>query len=73
MTPWLVTKTAGRADWQIPMLPEHGQDILDDLKRKAQAGYPAIGPASFFITSSFSQPVKALTEEVSALASDTTR
>lgn len=36
-------KTAGRADWQIPMRPDHGQDILDDLKRKAQPGYPAIG------------------------------
>jgi mannonate dehydratase len=36
-------KTTGRADWSIPMRPDHGQDILDDLKRKAQPGYPAIG------------------------------
>lgn len=36
-------KAAGRADWQILMRPDHGQDILDDLKRKAQPGYPAIG------------------------------
>ncbi|AWD23675.1 mannonate dehydratase [Fuscovulum blasticum] len=36
-------KAQGRADWQIPMRPDHGQDILDDLKRKAQPGYPAIG------------------------------
>ncbi|QUS36226.1 mannonate dehydratase [Falsirhodobacter algicola] len=36
-------KAAGRADWQIPMRPDHGQDILDDLGRKAQPGYPAIG------------------------------
>lgn len=36
-------RAAGRADWQIPMRPDHGQDILDDLKRKAQPGYPAIG------------------------------
>jgi mannonate dehydratase len=36
-------KAAGRADWQIPMRPDHGQDILDDLNRKAQPGYPAIG------------------------------
>ena len=36
-------KAAGRADWQIPMRPDHGQDILDDLSRKAQPGYPAIG------------------------------
>lgn len=36
-------KAQGRADWSIPMRPDHGQDILDDLKRKAQPGYPAIG------------------------------
>ncbi|WP_117194420.1 mannonate dehydratase [Rhizobium terrae] len=33
----------GRADHQIPMRPDHGQEILDDLKRSAQPGYPAIG------------------------------
>ena len=33
----------GRADAQIPMRPDHGQDILDDLARGAQPGYPAIG------------------------------
>lgn len=36
-------KAAGRADWQIPFRPDHGQDILDDQSRKAQPGYPAIG------------------------------
>lgn len=36
-------KSAGRKDWNIPMRPDHGQDILDDLNRKAQPGYPAIG------------------------------
>ena len=36
-------KAAGRADVSIPFRPDHGQDILDDLKRKAQPGYPAIG------------------------------
>ena len=36
-------KAAGRTDWQIPMRPDHGQDILDDLNRKAQPGYPTIG------------------------------
>ena len=36
-------KAAGRADWQIPMRPDHGQDILDDLNRVAQPGYPTIG------------------------------
>jgi mannonate dehydratase len=33
----------GRTDTQIPMRPDHGQEILDDLKRGAQPGYPAIG------------------------------
>jgi mannonate dehydratase len=36
-------KAEGRADHQIPMRPDHGQEILDDLKRGAQPGYPAIG------------------------------
>jgi mannonate dehydratase len=36
-------RTEGRADATIPMRPDHGQDILDDLRRGAQPGYPAIG------------------------------
>jgi mannonate dehydratase len=36
-------KSEGRADWQIPMRPDHGQDILDDLTRRSQPGYPTIG------------------------------
>ena len=36
-------KHAGRADHQIPMRPDHGQDILDDLGRRSQPGYPTIG------------------------------
>ncbi|WP_417743183.1 mannonate dehydratase [Salipiger sp.] len=36
-------RAAGRADVSIPFRPDHGQDILDDLKRQAQPGYPAIG------------------------------
>ena len=36
-------KAEGRPDWQIPMRPDHGQDILDDTTRGAQPGYPAIG------------------------------
>lgn len=36
-------KQAGRQDWSIPMRPDHGQEILDDLNRAAQPGYPAIG------------------------------
>lgn len=36
-------KAAGRGDHQIPMRPDHGQDILDDLTRRSQPGYPTIG------------------------------
>ena len=36
-------KAESRVDAAIPMRPDHGQDILDDLRRKAQPGYPAIG------------------------------
>jgi mannonate dehydratase len=36
-------RAAGRPDHQIPMRPDHGQDILDDLNRNAQPGYPTIG------------------------------
>jgi mannonate dehydratase len=36
-------REAGRADATIPMRPDHGQDILDDIGRGGQPGYPAIG------------------------------
>ncbi|CCF20781.1 Mannonate dehydratase [Pseudorhizobium banfieldiae] len=36
-------RQAGRLDVSIPFRPDHGQDILDDLGRSAQPGYPAIG------------------------------
>ena len=36
-------RKAGRKDAQIPMRPDHGQDILDDLNRRSQPGYPTIG------------------------------
>ncbi|PZQ48338.1 MAG: mannonate dehydratase [Rhodovulum sulfidophilum] len=36
-------RAAGRADAQIPMRPDHGQEILDDIGRGGQPGYPAIG------------------------------
>jgi len=36
-------KAVGRADWEIPFRPDHGQDILDDLNRRSQPGYPTIG------------------------------
>ncbi|CAD7032288.1 mannonate dehydratase [Pseudorhizobium endolithicum] len=32
-----------RSDSVIPFRPDHGQDILNDLERGAQPGYPAIG------------------------------
>jgi mannonate dehydratase len=33
----------GRADAQIPMRPDHGQEIVDDLRRRGQPGYPLVG------------------------------
>jgi mannonate dehydratase len=36
-------KAEGRADWEIPMRPDHGHEILDDLGRGSFPGYPAIG------------------------------
>ncbi len=36
-------EASGRADRQIPMRPDHGLHILDDLKRESQPGYPTIG------------------------------
>ncbi len=36
-------REAGRVDHSIPMRPDHGQNILDDLTRDAQPGYPSIG------------------------------
>ena len=36
-------RSLGRPDCSIPFRPDHGQDILDDLGRQAQPGYPAIG------------------------------
>ncbi|MFA5665135.1 mannonate dehydratase [Castellaniella sp.] len=36
-------RAAGRLDHSIPFRPDHGQNILDDLKRQTQPGYPAIG------------------------------
>ena len=36
-------RAEGRSDWNIPMRPDHGQDILDDLGRNGQPGYPTIG------------------------------
>jgi mannonate dehydratase len=37
-------RNVGRHDHAIPMRPDHGQDILDDLERSGvQPGYPAVG------------------------------
>ena len=36
-------RVEGREDHRIAMRPDHGQEILDDLSRGAQPGYPAIG------------------------------
>jgi mannonate dehydratase len=36
-------RAEGREDWTIPFRPDHGQNILDDLGRTGQPGYPTIG------------------------------
>ncbi|WP_299677976.1 mannonate dehydratase [uncultured Roseobacter sp.] len=36
-------KAAGRADWQIPMRPDHGQELLYDREADSMPGYPLIG------------------------------
>lgn len=36
-------KADGRADWQIPMRPDHGQELLSDLGGHSLPGYPLIG------------------------------
>jgi mannonate dehydratase len=34
---------AGRSDCQMPMRPDHGHQLLDDIGRESNPGYPAIG------------------------------
>lgn len=36
-------RAKGRADWCIPMRPDHGQEILTDAERAGAPGYPAVG------------------------------
>lgn len=36
-------QTEGRADWRIPMRPDHGRELIDDATRRTHPGYPIIG------------------------------
>jgi mannonate dehydratase len=36
-------KEAGDPRWRIPMRPDHGHELLDDVGKRTHPGYPAIG------------------------------
>lgn len=36
-------KASGRKDWQIPMRPDHGQELLHDCGGHSTPGYPLLG------------------------------
>lgn len=38
-------RNAGRQDCEIPMRPDHGQDLLGDLEKESMPGYPLVGRA----------------------------
>jgi mannonate dehydratase len=36
-------KSTGDPNWRIPMRPDHGHELLDDVGKPTHPGYPAIG------------------------------
>ena len=36
-------QAAGAPNWRIPMRPDHGHELLDDVGKPSHPGYPAIG------------------------------
>ena len=36
-------RAAGDPEWEIPMRPDHGHELLDDTARGGHPGYPAVG------------------------------
>ncbi|WP_183898525.1 mannonate dehydratase [Rhizobium metallidurans] len=36
-------RASGRADWEIPMRPDHGHAIVDDIGKRVNPGYSCIG------------------------------
>jgi mannonate dehydratase len=36
-------KEAGQADWRIPVRPDHGHEMMDDIGKGSFPGYSAIG------------------------------